>query len=121
MPAGINATIAANLTAAGAPALNVFVNDTSMIPVGKARLTVRHVAAAPTVDVRAGGTPVFRNLTNPNEAKGEVAAGRVLADVVLADTSTVAIGPARLNVAGGVNTIVYAWGSASDNNLKLAV
>ena len=43
------------------------------------------------------------------------------ADVVLAGTSTVAIGPADLNLKEGTNTIVYAWGSATDKNLKVAV
>ena len=31
------------------------------------------------------------------------------------------IGPADVNVAEGVNTIVYAWGSLEDGNLALAV
>lgn len=119
VPAGANATLVAHLTADGKPALDAFVNDTSKVPAGKARLTVRHVAAAPAVDVRAGKTPVFKDLVNPKEAKGEVAAGTVRADVVLAGTETVAIGPANLNLAEGTNTVVYAWGSAKDKNLAL--
>ncbi|MFF9287195.1 DUF4397 domain-containing protein [Streptomyces griseosporeus] len=119
VPAGANATLVAHLTADGKPALDAFVNDTSKIPAGKARLTVRHVAAAPAVDVRAGGKPVFKDLVNPKEAKAEVAAGTVSADVVLAGTDTVAIGPADLDLAEGTDTVVYAWGSASDKNLAL--
>lgn len=119
VPAGANATLVAHLTADGKPALDAFVNDTSKVPAGQARLTVRHVAAAPAVDVRADGTPVFKGLENPKEAKGEVAAGTVSADVVLAGTDTVAIGPADLNLAEGTNTVVYAWGSAQDKNLAL--
>lgn len=119
VPAGANATLVAHLTADGKPALDAFVNDTSKVPAGKARLTVRHVAAAPAVDVRANGAAVFEDLENPKEAKGEVAAGKVSADVVLAGTDTVAIGPATLDLAEGSNTIVYAWGSATDKNLAL--
>ncbi|MFE1444454.1 DUF4397 domain-containing protein [Streptomyces sp. NPDC058739] len=119
VPAGANATLVAHLTADGDPALDAFVNDTSKVPAGQARLTVRHVAAAPAVDVRADGTPVFKDLVNPKEAKGDVAAGTVSADVVLAGTDTVAIGPADLNLSEGTNTIVYAWGSAEDKNLAL--
>ncbi|HKH55032.1 MAG TPA: hypothetical protein VKA58_06230, partial [Propionibacteriaceae bacterium] len=78
-------------------------------------------AAAPAVDVRAGGEPVFTNLTNPKEKSAEVDAGTVKADVVLEGTDDVAIGPASLNLAEGTSTIVYAWGSAEDDNLKLAV
>ncbi|MFC8432412.1 DUF4397 domain-containing protein [Streptomyces sp. NPDC057253] len=119
VPAGVSATLVAHLTAEGKPALDAFVNDVSKVPAGKARLTVRHVAAAPAVDVRAGGTPVFEDLVNPEEAKGEVDAGTVSADVVLAGTDTVAIGPADLDLAEGTNTVVYAWGSADDKNLQL--
>lgn len=119
VPAGANATLVANLGADGKPALNTFVNDLSKIPAGKTRLTVRHVAAAPTVDVRAGGTPVFQSLENSKEVKGEVDAGKVKADVTLAGTDTVAIGPADLDLGEGVNTIVYAWGSATDKTLAL--
>jgi hypothetical protein len=86
-----------------------------------ARLTVRHDGAARAVDVRAGGDPVFTNLANPDEASADIPAGTVSADVVLAGTDQVVIGPADLDLAEGAHTIVYAWGSAKDGNLKLAV
>lgn len=121
VPAGVNVTVVAHLDASGAPKLTPFVNDTAMVEAGKGRLTVRHTAAAPGVDVRADGQPAFRNLTNPNEASAVLPAGSVNADVVLAGTETVAIGPADVDVAEGAHTIVYAWGSAEANNLKLAV
>ncbi|MEV6283510.1 DUF4397 domain-containing protein [Kribbella sp. NPDC051770] len=121
VPGGANVTVVAHLNAAGKPVLTPFVNDTSKLAAGKARLTVRHTAAAPAVDVRAGGKPVFEGLTNPKEVKADLPAGTVKADVVLAGTSTVAIGPADVNLKEGTNTIVYAWGSASGKNLKLAV
>ncbi|MGW9397706.1 DUF4397 domain-containing protein [Streptomyces sp. NPDC055642] len=119
VPAGANATLAAHLDAQGNPTLTAFVNDTSEVPAGQSRLTVRHVAAAPAVDVRAGGEPIVRDLTNPNEKSLEVPAGTVNADVVLAGTGTVAIGPADLNLTEGTSTVVYAWGSAEEKNLAL--
>ncbi|MEV7784470.1 DUF4397 domain-containing protein [Streptomyces sp. NPDC088106] len=119
VPAGANATLAAHLDAQGNPTLTAFVNDTSEVPAGQSRLTVRHVAAAPAVDVRAGGEPIVRDLTNPNEKSLEVPAGTVNADVVLAGTGTVAIGPADLDLTEGTSTVVYAWGSAEDKNLAL--
>ncbi len=121
VPGGVNATIVANLDADGKPALNVFVNDMSATAAGEARLTVRHTAAAPAVDIRADGNVLFDGVTNPKEATADVAAGSYSADVVLAGTDTVAIGPADVALGEGANTIVYAWGSAADNNLKLAV
>ncbi|GAA1556397.1 DUF4397 domain-containing protein [Kribbella sancticallisti] len=121
VPGGANITVVAHLDASGKPKLTPFVNDVSKLGAGKARLTVRHTAAAPAVDIRAAGTPVFKGLTNPKEAKADLPAGTVKADVALAGTSTVAIGPADVPLKEGANTIVYAWGSASAKNLKLAV
>ena len=68
---------------------------------------------------RAGGQPVFRDLTNSKEAKADVDAGTVKADVVLAGTDNVAIGPQDLNLAEGTATIVYAIGSADGKTLAL--
>jgi hypothetical protein len=117
VPADANISLVAHLTADGKPTLTPFVNDTAKLGPGKARLIVRHTAAAPAVDVRAGGQPVFKNLTNPNEAKADLAAGTVSADVVLAGTTTVAIPAANLNLAEGTATIVYAVGSAEGKTL----
>jgi hypothetical protein len=121
IPGGANVSIVAHLDAGGTPKITAFANDTAKVAAGKARLVVRHTAAAPAVDVRAGGTPVFTNLTNPNEAKADVDAGTVKADVVLAGTTTVAIGPADVTLAEGTSTIVYAYGSAEGKSLALAV
>lgn len=121
VPGGANLTLAAHLAEDGTPMLSAFVNDVSQTAAGEARLTVRHAAAAPAVDVRAGGTPVIEGLTNPNEEVLDLPAGTVSADVVLAGTEDVVLGPADLNLAEGTNTIVYAWGSAADANLDLAV
>ena len=77
VPGGANISLAAHLGGGGEPTITPFVNDTGKVDAGKARLIVRHTAAAPAVDVRAGGTPVFSGLTNPNEAKADVDAGAV--------------------------------------------
>jgi hypothetical protein len=114
-------TVAAHLTAAGAPTASVFTNDLSATPNGSGRLIVRHTAAAPAVDVLAGGTPVIQGLTNPNQAALTVPVGTVNAAVALAGTTTPVIGPAPVPVTNRTDTIVYAWGSASAGNLALAV
>jgi Domain of unknown function (DUF4397) len=120
VPAGANATVVAHLSADGAPTLTPYVNDTSTVPAGQARVVVRHTAAAPAVDVRAGGSVVAPGLTNPDEAALIVPAGTVSADVVLAGTDTVALGPADLDLAEGATTIAYAWGS-QEAGYQLAV
>lgn len=119
VPGGANISIVAHLDEAGQPKITPFVNDTSAVQAGKARLIVRHTAAAPAVDVRASGTPVFSGLTNPDEAKADLPAGTVSADVVLAGTDTVAIPATDLTLAEGTVTIVYATGSAQAKTLGL--
>lgn len=121
VPESANLTLVAHLTEGGDPTLSAFANDTDPVAAGQARLTVRHLAAAPAVDVRANGSAIVEGLANPDEASLETAAGSVSADVVLAGTDTVAIGPADLELAEGANSIVTAWGSAEDGNLALAV
>ncbi|MFI5937535.1 DUF4397 domain-containing protein [Actinoplanes sp. NPDC051494] len=119
VPGGADISLVAHLSADGKPTLTPFVNDTKKLAAGKARLVVRHTAAAPGVDVRAAGKPVFENLTNPKEAKADLDAGTVSADVVLTGTDTRVLGPADLSLKEGTSTIVYAVGSADDKSLDL--
>ena len=121
LEAGKNYTAVAHLTESGDPTATLFTNDIAQTAPGEGRLTVRHVAAAPAVDVLAGGAPVVTNLTNPNEQVLDLPAGVVSASVAAAGTTEPVIGPADVDVAEGVNTIVYAWGSLEDDNLDLAV
>jgi len=122
LDAGGNYTAVAHLDTAGTPTATLFTNDMSPTAAGQGRLTVRHVAAAPAVDVLAGGQPVVTNLTNPNEQSLDLPAGTVSASVVAAGTTEPALlGPADVNVAEGSNTIVYAWGNATSEPSTLAL
>ncbi|MFE7846689.1 DUF4397 domain-containing protein [Microbacterium sp. NPDC057407] len=121
LEAGTNYTAVAHLTEAGDPTVTPYVNDTSPTAAGQGRLTVRHDAAAPAVDVLAGGTPVIEGLANPEEASLDLTAGTIEASVAAAGTTDPVIGPAPVEIQEGVLTIVYAWGSLEDDNLDLAV
>ncbi|MGF1646180.1 MAG: DUF4397 domain-containing protein [Kineosporiaceae bacterium] len=121
VPGGANITVAAHLDEGGTPTLTPFVNDVSEVAAGEGRLVVRHTAAAPAVDILAGGEPVFTGLTNPNEESADLPAGTVSAAVALEGTTDPVIGPADVPVTEGSATIVYAWGSAEDGNLDVAV
>ncbi|QSB13660.1 DUF4397 domain-containing protein [Natronosporangium hydrolyticum] len=121
VPGGENVSLVAHLTEGGDPTLTAFVNDVSEVPAGEARLTVRHTAAAPAVDVRADGEALVTDLTNPNEATAQVPAGTVSAEVLLAGTDEVVIGPADLELTEGALTVVYAIGSADAGTLSLVV
>ena len=119
---GGNYTAVAHLTPAGEATATLFTNDISRTAPGQGRLTVRHTAAAPAVDILAGGAPVVKALVNPDEAILNLPAGTISAGVAAAGTTEpVLIGPADVAVAEGVNTIVYAYGSLVDDNLALAV
>ncbi|WEK14628.1 MAG: DUF4397 domain-containing protein [Candidatus Microbacterium phytovorans] len=117
---GMSYTAVAHLTEDGEPTAKLFTNDTSETAAGEGRLTVRHVAAAPAVDVLAGDSPVIEGLVNPDEATLDLPAGTVSASVALAGTTDPVLGPTDVEIADGTLTIVYAWGSAEDGNLAIA-
>jgi hypothetical protein len=122
LPAGADASIVAHLAQDATPMLSVFVNDVSAIAAGETRLTVRHTAAAPTVDVLVNGEAAVQRLSNPDEA-GPLA--------VPADTYSVAIapagetepvyGPIDVTLEAGTAYAVYAVGSLEDGTFDTLV
>ena len=121
VPASGNVSAIAHLGADGAPTITPYVNDTSGAAAGSGRLVVRHTAAAPAVDVLAGGEAVFSGLANPGEDSADLPAGTVSASVAAAGTTEPVIGPADVPVTAGQATIVYAIGSLEDDTLDVLV
>lgn len=121
LAAGSSYTAVAHLDAAGTPTVTPYTNDTSPVAAGEGRLTVRHTAAAPAVDILAGGAPVVEDLVNAGEATLDLPAGTISAAVAAAGTTEPVIGPADVAVQEGALTVVYTWGSLEDDNLALAV
>jgi Domain of unknown function (DUF4397) len=121
LEANMSYTAVAHLAEDGTPSAALFTNDISQTEAGQGRLTVRHTAAAPEVDILAGGEPVAEGLVTGDEATLDLDAGTVSAGVALAGETEPVIGPADVDVTEGVLTIVYAWGSAEDENLDIAV
>jgi len=123
LAAGDSFTVVAHLKANGDPTITAFKNNVGAIAAGQARLTVRHTAAAPEVDVLAAGAPLapFVNVANPTGADADVPAGAVSAAVAATGTTAALIGPADLPLAAGTNTMVHAIGSLDDDNLAFAV
>ncbi len=119
LPASGNYTVIAHLTADGTPTLAVFENDVSSIDAGQGRLTVRHTAAAPAVDVLADGAVAFADVSNPQEGVVELPVGTINAAVAATGTTDPVIGPADLAIADGQNLIVYAVGSLGDGSLTV--
>ena len=136
---GKNYTITANLALTGqeaapvAPALNIFVNNKAAVTKNVSaqtktvgRVTVRHVAAAPAVDVFIDGKVAIEDLTNPNQAQTKLKKGTYQAAAGLANAGTagIALGPVPLAVKPGYNAIVYAWGvpqSVGGDGVQVAV
>ena len=54
-----NYTAVANLNASGDPNLKLFTNNVKAVAKGTSRLTVRHTAAAPAVNVWANGAALI--------------------------------------------------------------
>lgn len=120
LPAAGNYTIIAHLDADGTPTLGVFENNVSTIGAGEGRITVRHTAQAPAVDILANGAVAFGDVPNGASADADLAAGTISVEVVPAGaTSPVVIGPADLPISAGSNLIVYAVGSLGDESLTV--
>jgi hypothetical protein len=120
LPASGNTSIIAHLDAAGNPTLGVFTNNTAEVAAGQGRLTVRHTAAAPAVDVRANGQVAFAAVAPGAEGTADLPAGTIEATVVPAGAEEpVVIGPAPLDIAEGESLIVYAVGSLEGETLTV--
>lgn len=117
LPAGVDAAVVAHLDADGNPTASVFVNDTSEIADGEARLTVRHTAQAPEVDVFANAAVELTagEFVNGAESVIDVPADTYAVTVTApgdADTVLAPVGDVTLEES--VNTIVYAIGAYPD-------
>lgn len=113
--AGLSISLVAHLDADGTPIISAFVNDASQTAAGEGRLSVRHTAAAPAVDVFLNDElSDFQGVENPQGADVDVPADTYSAFVAAAGTDAPAIGPADVTISEGVNTIVYAVGSLAD-------
>lgn len=112
VPGGESVSVIAHLDAAGAPTLTAFVNDLSDTDRNEGRVTIRHTAEAPAVDIIAGGAAVapFTNLTNGNEAVADLPAGDYPTGIAATGTTDELV-PAPVTATAGSNLVVYAIGS----------
>lgn len=115
-----NYTAIAYLSEDGTPTLGLFRNNVRPVPARSARVTIRHTAAAPAVDVWANGGVLLQDVPNGASATMRVPAGVYAAWVSLPGDHAPVIGPAVLKLAKGTAYQVYAWGNA-DAGYDLAV
>lgn len=125
LAAGDDVSVIARLDAAGTPGLAAFVNDGSSLTLPSSRLTVRHTAEAPAVDVVVlqSGSEILSidGVQNGDEATTDVAPGAYEVELRLAGTPTVAFGPVPLTVEDGFRYGVFAVGEALTPNFDLLV
>lgn len=120
VPGGANVSVIAHLAEDGTPTLAAFVNDVSATAAGEGRVTIRHTAAAPTVDIVAGGAAVapFTGLSSGDEATADLPAGDYPTGVAAAGT-TEALVEAPVTVTEGTNLVVYAIGDLAGGSFEL--
>jgi hypothetical protein len=121
---GLNASIIANLDADANPTISIFANDTSEIEAGNARLVVRHLAAAPAVDILlADGTELFTNVPNGAEGAVDVPAGSYDVEIAPAGAGVDAsvFSAPGVELTEGEARIVYATGSLDDGTFDLVI
>ncbi len=120
VPGGANLSVVAHLDADGAPTLGAFVNDLDTIDAGEGRVTVRHTAAAPAVDIVAGGAAVdgLTGLANGGEAVVALPADAYPTGLAAAGTTEVLV-DAPITIAEGTNLVVYAIGDLAGGSFTL--
>jgi hypothetical protein len=110
---GDDVTIVAHLNLQSSPVLSAFANDISALAPSTARVTVRHLAAAPAVDVglTGGVTATIPNLTNGVSATTTLPPTNLQVRLLAAGTSTTVFGPVGFRPASNVAYQFVAIGS----------
>lgn len=112
---GLDYTIVAQILG-DAPVLTLFINDTSQVGAGQARLTVRQTSGVEDIDVALDGNNLFEGLTQATDATADIEAGEhtvsfLSAGETLAERSVV--------LSEGGLVVLYAVGSPSDDSFGL--
>jgi hypothetical protein len=121
VPSGANLSVVAGLVG-GSPVLTPFVNDVSAVPEGSSRVTVRHAADAPNVNVLVDGAIAITGLAAGAQASAVLPAGTYDIQVQLTDGTPVeALSPGSVTIPAAKNVIVYATGSVSNESFPLGL
>lgn len=114
-------SILAHLDGAGSPTATIYTNDNSAPLPGAARVSVRHAAQAPAVQLAAGGVPKLA-VANPYFGDLEVPAGVAIPLQLQVPFTGAPITPtATLRFNAGVRYFVYAIGSVSGGTFDFIV
>jgi len=121
VPGGANLSVVANVEG-GTPNLQAFANDLSAVAEGSSRVTVRHTADAPAVQVLVNGEVAIPELAPGDQASAVLPAGTYTIEVQLTDgTPLPALSPGSTDIPAAKNVIVYAVGSATEGDFPLGL
>ncbi|WP_426574632.1 DUF4397 domain-containing protein [Aquihabitans sp. McL0605] len=125
VPSGKNLSAIASFDGSGKPTINVFNNSTTKAPAGGGRVSIRHAANAPAVNVDLGYYPWNRTFSffnrrygpaeNGQQADVTTMAGRYDVVVHVAGSGARVAAVPRLRVAANQLTAVYAVGTPGSN------
>jgi Domain of unknown function (DUF4397) len=115
VPASGNWTVMAHLDAEGTPTISAFENNTAPTADGEGRLTVRHTAAAPAVDLVVGDARPIEGAENGASAELALPAGEIAGAQLAPAGGDPIVDVPTVNLAAGSNLIVYAVGSLADD------
>jgi Domain of unknown function (DUF4397) len=120
VPPGRNLSVVAHLDEGGNPTVSVFDNDVSRIAPGRARLLVRHQAAAPPVDVQVNGESLFA-VASGEQAERSLPASTLDLAVTATDGAEMLVEPTTVDLQEGVAHFVYLIGSSEEQTLDFMV
>jgi hypothetical protein len=120
---GDDVTIVAHLGATGTPTLSAFANDLSPLPALNSRVTVRHLAQAPAVDVLVqpvnGAQTTIPNLTNSASVTTAYGIANTALRIAPAGTSNVAFGPVGFRPQINVSYQFLAVGNLANGSFTV--
>jgi Domain of unknown function (DUF4397) len=106
-----------HLSAAAAPTMSVFPDEDQGVPAGQTRVVVRHVAAAPAIDVRLNQQEVATNVVNTGEAEAEVTPATYELSVTNTGTPDVLAPPQEVPLPEGTANTMYLIGDQATSTL----
>jgi hypothetical protein len=120
IPATGEISIVAHLDASGAPTASIYVNDATAVAAGWARVSVRHTADAPPVQLTANGVPKLA-VSNPYFGDLEVPATTIPLQLQVPFTGAPITPTAPLTFGSGLRYFVYAIGSVGGGTFDFII
>jgi hypothetical protein len=111
VPDSGNWTVVAHLDAEGNATITPFENNTAATAAGEGRLTVRHAAAAPAVDLVVGDARPIEGAETGASAELALPAGEIAGAQLAPAGGDPIVDVPTVELAAGSNLIVYAVGS----------